>query len=394
MQKKLLFFLGILILLTFEILRVYLIMPMPGSQQSSMVGFAYFIDQYIWVIRIMGILLLIPFFRSEYGKTKIWGKIGYLIPLILYCIVFYATNFVMLAEKMFLVVNNKQMQSAAQNKVGEDRLIIGVDYKGQARAYPIGIIGYHHQVTDTISGEPIFVTYCTVCRTGRVYSPLINGKQENFRLVGMDRFNAMFEDQTTKSWWQQATGVAVAGPLKGSKMNEIFSSQMRLSQWIKLHPETLILQPDPDFQPAYDVLKNYDAGKGRSQLTSQNASPWQRKSWVVGIILPAGSIAVDWNQLQKSKFIADNNFSLVLLSDGNGFYAFNNHVDNQILSFTYDSATGMLTDAQTQSKWTSEGECIEGTLKGKFLQKLPAYQEFWHSWQTFHPDTKRFGEAM
>jgi hypothetical protein len=49
------------------------------------------------------------------------------------------------------------------------------------------------------------VTYCTVCRTGRVYGPIINGKKETFRLVGMDHFNAMLEDATTKSWWQQAT---------------------------------------------------------------------------------------------------------------------------------------------------------------------------------------------
>ena len=394
MQKKLLFFLGVLILLIFEILRVYLIMPLPGSQQSSMVGFAYFIGQYIWGIRIIGILLLVPFLRNGFSKTKIWGKIGFILPLLLYCLVFYATNFMMLAEKMFLVVNNKLMFPASQNKVGEDRLIIGVDYKGQTRAYPIGIIGYHHQVTDTISGEPIFVTYCTVCRTGRVYSPIINGKQESFRLVGMDRFNAMFEDQTTKRWWQQATGVAVAGPLKGSMMKEIFSSQMKLSEWIALHPETLVLQPDPDFNENYENLKNYDIGKGRNHLTSKSISLWQPKSWVVGVILPNQSIAVDWNQLQKSKFLSDNNFLSVLLPDGSGFYAFNNKVENQMMSFTFDSNTGLMTDTQTQSKWNSEGECIEGKMKGKFLQKLPAYQEFWHSWQTFHPDTKRFGESL
>ena len=69
------------------------------------------------------------------------------------------------------------------------------------------------------------ITYCTVCRTGRVYSPIVNGKLEKFRLVGMDHFNAMFEDETTKSWWQQATGIAIAGPLKGSRLEEIPSHQ-------------------------------------------------------------------------------------------------------------------------------------------------------------------------
>jgi hypothetical protein len=35
---------------------------------------------------------------------------------------------------------------------------------------PIQLIGYHHQVMDTIGNEPVIITYCTVCRTGRVYS--------------------------------------------------------------------------------------------------------------------------------------------------------------------------------------------------------------------------------
>ena len=98
--------------------------------------------------------------------------------------------------------------------------------------------------------------------------------------------------------------------------------------------------------------------------------------------------------LQKSKFLSDKDFSLILLKDSSGFYAFSNHIENQNLTFNYDSTTAILTDIQTQSKWTSEGVCIAGKFQGRFLLKLPAYQEFWHSWQTFHPDTKRFGESL
>jgi hypothetical protein len=43
------------------------------------------------------------------------------------------------------------------------------------------------------------ITYCTVCRTGRVFSPDVDGKPETFRLVGMDHFNAMFEDENQKA---------------------------------------------------------------------------------------------------------------------------------------------------------------------------------------------------
>jgi hypothetical protein len=43
----------------------------------------------------------------------------------------------------------------------------------------------------------------------------------------------------------------------------------------------------------------------------------------------------------------------------------------------------------TNSTWNMDGNCIEGVLKGEKLQNIQAYQEFWHSWKTFHPETKQ-----
>ena len=139
----------------------------------------------------------------------------------------------------------------------------------EARAYPIQLIGYHHQVRDTVGNTPLMVTYCTVCRTGRVYSPLVNGKPETFRLVGMDHFNAMFEDETTKSWWQQATGVAIAGPLKGKHLVEIPSRQASLASWIHYHPNSTIMQADTSFQKDYDDLADFDKGTIKGHLETK-----------------------------------------------------------------------------------------------------------------------------
>ncbi len=177
------------------------------------------------------------------------------------------------------------------NTVDSNKLVIGIDIHGEARAYPIQIIGYHHQVKDTVGNTPVMITYCTVCRTGRVYSPVVNGKPEKFRLVGMDHFNAMFEDETTKSWWQQATGVAIAGSLKGSHLEEIPSHQASLASWIRLHPNSTILQPDSNYKEDYHDLANFDKGTIRGHLEKRdsgileneilgyrNKNSWIRKS--------------------------------------------------------------------------------------------------------------------
>ena len=52
----------------------------------------------------------------------------------------------------------------------------------------------------------------------------------------MDHFNAMLEDNTTKSWWRQVTGEAVAGKLKGQQLPEVYSTQTTLKHWLELHP--------------------------------------------------------------------------------------------------------------------------------------------------------------
>ena len=74
----------------------------------------------------------------------------------------------------------------------------------------------------------------------------------------MDHFNAMFEDKKTKSWWQQATGVCVAGPEKGAHLTEIPSQQSELGEWLAQYPHTKVLQPDTAFQKHYDGLADYD----------------------------------------------------------------------------------------------------------------------------------------
>ena len=247
MKRTLTLIAALLFLFAIEILHVYFIMPFPGSQRANTISIAYFLNKYIWAFRILGFMLLLPYAIYAYRHAKIWKKIVLSIFIILYGIVFYLFNFRFLADKMFYQPNNKILATVAENKVDSNKLVIGIAINGQAKAYPIEIIGYHHQVQDTVGGEPVMITYCSVCRTGRVFSPFIDGKFQHFRLVGMDHFNAMFEDEDTKSWWRQATGEAITGKMKGKSLKELLSEQMRLGAWIRKYPNTLIMQPDPEF---------------------------------------------------------------------------------------------------------------------------------------------------
>ncbi|MBS1599280.1 MAG: DUF3179 domain-containing protein [Bacteroidetes bacterium] len=391
MKRPLLLIFAFAILLTVEILRVYFIMPFPGSQRSNTIDIAYFINNNIWWIRLLLIILMISSVLYYLRKGRWWQKTILIFFMLLYGLIAYAFNFKFLADKMFYQPKEKLFATTAADTTDKNKLIIGVALGDEAKAYPIEIIGYHHQVRDTVDHQPVMITYCTVCRTGRVYSPFVDGKMEQFRLVGMDHFNAMFEDQTTKSWWQQATGVAIAGSLKGKQLPEIFSRQMRLGDWLILHPNSTVLQPDKNFKEQYDSLKGYDAGTIHSGLEKRDSASWKFKSWVIGINLNGQSKAYDWNTLTEKKVIHDQigktRILLTVEPDNRTFYAF---ALSDTSNFSFDPATNLLKDDHSKLICKLNGQCTNEAMKEVALVPIQAYQEFWHSWRTFHPSTTKY----
>jgi len=374
------FWLGLIGLLLFEIANVYFIMPMPGSQDMNSIDLAYFLYRWRWIFRILfGVMILAGLFRSTWKRK--WLLI---IPLAIVGAIVYMTNFVMAADHMFYQPSSVLLTNSDNNKVDADRLVIGVVNNGEAKAYPIRFLGYHHQVKDTVGGKPMIITYCTVCRTGRVFEPLVNGNPEEFRLVGMDHFNAMFEDATTKSWWRQVTGEAITGKLKGQQLPEVFSTQTSLAQWVHLNPNTLIMQEDPAFVKSYDTTGKYESGKSRSELTGTDSLSWKDKSWVIGVKAGKERRAYDWNKLHEQRIIQDKAGStpvvVILAADDKSFFAFERPAENS--TFTFSKDTLILNDHHFRLNGTG----IDTTLS---LKPLPAYQEFWHSWRTFNPETTK-----
>lgn len=382
---------ALLLLIATEILRVYFIMPFPGSQQKETIAIAYWLDQNILWIRLLLLALIAYPALLILRQRKWWRKSLLGLGLVLYVVVFYFFNFRFLAEKMFYQPRIKSFSSANANKIKEDKLVLGIEINGEAKAYPLQLIGYHHQVRDTVGGKPVMVTYCTVCRTGRVFSPMVDGKAESFRLVGMDHFNAMFEDSTTKSWWRQVSGEAIAGPLKGKTLQELPSQQMALSAWLRMHPTSTVLQPDTAFNKQYKELAEYDKGTLKSSLEKRDSLSWRPKSWVVGVAHGKEAKAYDWNELVARRILQDSLPGLPLLvaleSDTASFHVWSRSVNGTVLRFEKEENIQLLKDANTGSAWDMNGACVFGVMRGAQLQPVQASQEFWHSWKNFHPGT-------
>jgi hypothetical protein len=380
---KLLFYLGISGLFLFEFLKVYFIMPMPGSQQWDSIDFAYLLHQYRWVFRIASLLLILVGFPSAISVSRRW------VPILCLMIAFGAIgvfNFIMSADAMFKEPKELSFLNRDSFTENDSTLVVAIEKGGEAKAYPIRYIVYHHQVRDTLGGDPMMVTFCSVCRTGRVFSPIIDGKAENFRLVGMDHFNAMFEDSETGSWWQQATGEAITGELKGKKLDEIESIQLTAGAFFEAYPEGKIMAADPNFLSKYDSLGKFEKGKSESKLTGTDPFSWNEKSWVVGVDLKNAAKAYDWNMLLEKESIRDRvrdqDILILLNMDTQSFVVFEIPANTDAHLWTGDT---LYLDS---AAYSFTGKSLKPNQSD--LKRLKAYQEFWHSWRTFRPGTDRF----
>lgn len=389
MKNQKTFIVIITLSIIFEWLRVYFIMPMPGSQKINSIDIAYFLHSYRWVFRIAFIAMML------FSVSIAWNQLRKTtIALLLFLgLSAYLTNFPMSADTMFKMMYQQNFANKQGNLIDTNRLIIGVVIGNEAKAYPINIIAHHHQVKDKIAGQEILVTYCSVCRTGKVYNPTIKGKSTDFRLVGMDHFNAMFEDPETKSWWRQVNGTCIAGELKGEQLKEVTCYQTTLKTWLTLYPQTLILQQDPEFKAEYKDLEAFDDGSAKSSLIGRNKKAHEFKSWVVWIKYQNDIASEDWSVIEKNGYILKeigNTTSIILSNDKQSLFAFDLNPIIQSI------APRKISSVKIQSSYfeliTNLGETYRYDYKGIAqnpkdskiqLPQIPCTQEFKHSFDQF-----------
>jgi hypothetical protein len=104
---------------------------------------------------------------------------------------------------------------------------------------------------------------------------------------------------------------------------------------------------------------------------------------VAGITVSNTSKAYDWNDLMKKQIINDvisaQPVVLFLANDHKSLFAYKRNSEAQQFSIRNDT----LSDGLIQYDFS--GRPYLDSLKN--LVPLQVYQEYWHSWKQFHPET-------
>ena len=145
-----------------------------------------------------------------------------------------------------------------------DDLVFGVEIDGDARAYPLRIMGWHEMFNEVIGGVPVALAYCTLCGAGILFETQVAGRAEPlvFGSSGLlYRSNKLMFDRETDSLWNQFTGEPVSGPLVdgGIKLKIRPVAITSWERWRSLHPDTKVLSLDTGYARDYGSGVVYQA---------------------------------------------------------------------------------------------------------------------------------------
>ncbi|MEM9645526.1 MAG: DUF3179 domain-containing (seleno)protein, partial [Planctomycetota bacterium] len=138
--------------------------------------------------------------------------------------------------------------------LADSDVVFGVEFDGQARAYPKRILAWHEMVKDHVGGQSINGVYCTLCGSMIVYRTEFEGKHHELGTSGfLYRSNKLMYDHETKSMWSTLKGEPVIGPLVGSgiKLEPLFVVTSTWGDWKKMHPDTDVLSLNTGFRRNY-----------------------------------------------------------------------------------------------------------------------------------------------
>ncbi len=124
----------------------------------------------------------------------------------------------------------------------DDELTFGAVVNGEVRAYPHRILDHHEMANDTLGGEPVALANCTLCRTGILFSRRVGDRILIFQSSGLLwNSNKVMVDIETDTLWNQLTGEAIAGLLKGTVLDRFPITVTTYGEWIAEHPDTAVL---------------------------------------------------------------------------------------------------------------------------------------------------------
>ena len=221
------------------------------------------------------------------------------------------------------------------------------------------------------------------------------GRTLTFHLAGINNQNFLMRDDETGSYWQQVTGRAVSGPLKGSALELLGTDEVSFAVFRDENPAGSVLAPFGIYAHQYAKKDWEKSMKGARTVISFKGQGLGDRDLVLGIQLGEASRAYLASDVLQKQVIQDElgDKPVVLIAgpDGKSVRAFISEIGDRKMEFFREQKPGWsVLDSDTASKWDFRGCAVDGPEKGKCLESVGVLRDYWFDWRNYHPNTTVF----
>ncbi len=282
----------------------------------------------------------------------------------------------------------KLITAAEADYLRDDDLVFGVEINGDARAYPLRIMGWHEMFNETIGGVPVALAYCTLCGAGILFETQVEGREAPF-VFGSSGFlyrsNKLMFDRETDSLWNQFTGEPVVGPLAGSgiklKIRPVAITSW--GRWRARQPETRVLSLDTGYSRDYGsgvVYSDYFASPNLMFPALVDQTRLKQKDYVFGIRSVGAAKAWPLAAFGEGRVINDRvgQQEVVLIGEARtrSVRAYARE------GMTFEASVDRARLAGPGGLWRLEEEALVGP-DGTRLPRIPGHVAYWFAWDGY-----------
>jgi hypothetical protein len=213
-----------------------------------------------------------------------------------------------------------------------------------------------------------------------------------FRLAGINNQNFLMRDEQTGSFWQQITGRAISGPLRGTALELASTDEVSLSVFRNEWPQGSVLAPEPRFAKRY-ASRDWERRmeKTRTVLSFPQSGIADREL-MLGVSVGNASRAYPMQRVVDERVVQDRvgetPVVLAVGPDGNSVRAFVSRIRGQEAQFfRSQQEPWSLLDSATASAWDFRGCATSGPERGTCLEPVGVLKDYWFDWRNYHPDT-------
>jgi hypothetical protein len=230
----------------------------------------------------------------------------------------------------------------------------------------------------------------------------VDGRRLTFHLAGINNQNFLMRDEETGSYWQQISGAAISGPLKGRQLTLVLSDDLTFATWKAEEPEGTVLKEVSEYASDYEA-KDWDVRMRRVPAVIQFPEHgMQSRDLVLGIQTSDASRAFLYDRVIQEKlvkgYVGAQPVLIVVGPDKQSVRAFRERIPGvdgvpDFYRLTANKPGVLLIDTATGSEWNFQGCAISGKTKGACLERIPMLKDYWFNWRSYNPKTTIWGNG-